>query len=80
MDLNDYKETLHLSSFHDTSFETALKLAKDIDEPIPESIYIIGIEIQEDTVFGDSLTEELQASYQNILKSVHDFILRIFNA
>jgi hydrogenase maturation protease len=73
---SDYKETLHLSNIHDVSFLNALTLGKEIGINIPEIIRIIAIEIVEDTVFGNSFTDELNKRFQKITQSVDNYIIQ----
>lgn len=71
---DDFKETLHLSSFHDVNFLTALKLGEELDFKVPEEISIIAIEIIEDLVFSNDLTPPLRARYPDILKEISQFL------
>lgn len=70
----DFKETLHLTTFHDVSFLTCLELGHSLGIPMPETIEVIAIEIKEDTVFGDSFTPELQLRYEEIYGEVKAFV------
>lgn len=74
--LSDFKETLHLSNIHDVSFLTAIKMGKEIGINIPENISIIAIEIVEDTVFGNSFTDELNKRFHEIAQSIEKFIIQ----
>jgi len=67
---SDFKETTHLSNVHDISFLTALKLAKELDIKIPETIIIIAIEIVEDMVFSNDFTPQVQEKYPEIIEEV----------
>ncbi len=67
---DNFKETLHLSNLHDTSFITALELGKSLDFKIPENMYIIAIEIKEDIAFSEYFTEELADKYNEIKDKV----------
>jgi len=71
---SDFKETLHLSNFHDVDFLTALKLGEQLNMNVPSWIRIIAIEIIEDLVFSNEFTEPLKIRYPDILKEVGDFI------
>ncbi len=73
----DFKETLHLSNLHDISFLQALELGRHINIPIPEEIQIIAIEIREDKVFGEDFSPELQNRYEQIYKSIKDYLKKI---
>ncbi|MEN8117689.1 MAG: hydrogenase maturation protease [Bacteroidota bacterium] len=71
---DNFKETLHLSNLHDTSFITALELGKSLEFRIPENMYIIAIEIKEDMVFSEYFTEELAIRYNEIKQKVIDHL------
>ncbi len=77
--LEDFQETLHLSSLHDISFLTAIKLGKKMNMGIPRQIRIIAIEIVEDMEFGEHFTPELEKKYPQIIdrvrQIVRDFLL-----
>jgi Ni,Fe-hydrogenase maturation factor len=64
-----------LSSFHDTSFLTALKFGKKLGFKIPQKIHIIAIEIIEDRTFGNEFTEPLKRRYDEILSRVKESII-----
>jgi hydrogenase maturation protease len=73
-----FKETLHVSSFHDVSFLTALDLAERLGIPIPDQIDIIAIEIVEDLTFASEfsplIAKKYPRIYQEVLESVQKFI------
>ncbi|UCG28421.1 MAG: hydrogenase maturation protease [Bacteroidales bacterium] len=71
---DDFKETLHLSTFHDVSFLTALELGKQLGFDIPPEILIIAIEIVEDTLFGESFSPEIQSKYDQIYREICSFL------
>jgi hydrogenase maturation protease len=68
----NFKETLHISSFHDVSFLTALKLAAKLEIPVPARIDIIAIEIAEDLTFSNDFSEEIAPKYDNIYSEIKD--------
>ncbi len=70
----DFKETLHLSNIHDVSFLTAIQLGKMLGYQIPESIFIIAIEIVEDKIFGNEFSPILKKKYPIIFQEVLEFI------
>lgn len=75
----DFRETLHLSNLHDVSFLTALELARQLDNPVPEKIHIIAIEIIEDMTFGEEFTPPLAKRYSGIVAEVSVMIEEIIN-
>ena len=71
---DDFRETLHLSNLHDTSFLMALQLGKKIGVKIPKDIDIIAVEIIEDLYFSTSLSREIEVKYPEILEDVNTLL------
>ncbi len=71
---DDNKETLHLSSPHDMSFNTALLMGKKLGFKIPEQIMIIAIEIRSDLVLRNTLRENILANFNGILTETRNHI------
>ena len=67
---SNFKETLHISSFHDVSFLTALKVGKKLDIAIPRQIDIIAIEIVEDLTFSSEFSEPIAHKYEEIYNEI----------
>jgi len=78
--LSNFKETLHLSSFHDLSFLSAIEMGKNMAFKVPGDIRIIAIEIVEDLVFSNSFSPEIEKKYPLILKEVTEWFDRCFVA
>jgi len=72
----NFKETLHISSFHDVNFLTALKLAEKLEISIPEHIDIIAIEIVEDLTFSNDFSKEIASRYEDIYLEIKDFLAK----
>ena len=77
---SDFKETLHLSSFHDMNFLTALDFARKTDITIPEQIDIIAIEIVEDLTFSNEFSPEISSKYEDIFEEVVSLIYTILKS
>ncbi len=73
---DDFRETLHVSNFHDISFLPALELAKRMKIEVPEHIDIIAIEIVEDLTFSNEFSPEIAKNYDDIKRRVLDLISR----
>lgn len=71
---SDFKETLHISSFHDVTFLSALELGKKLKIKIPSQINIIAIEIVEDLTFSEDYSPELQSKIVDIYSEVEHSI------
>ncbi len=65
-----FRETLHVSNFHDISFLPALELAKKMGIPVPRRIDIIAIEIVEDLTFSNEFSPPIAQKYPEIKKAV----------
>ena len=70
----NFKETLHLSSFHDVSFLSALDLAEKMEIPIPNQIDIIAIEIVEDLIFSNEFSPPIAQKYELIYREVFELV------
>lgn len=66
----NFKETLHLSNFHDASFLTALELGKQLGMALPSEIYIIAIEIVEDLLFSDDFSPIIKSKQEDIYQEI----------
>jgi hydrogenase maturation protease len=73
-DLDNYRETLHLSCRHDVSFSMSLEIGQTLGFHISDKILIIGIEILEDLEFGSLLSEALKDQYPDILADVRKHV------
>jgi len=67
---SDFQETSHLSSIHDITFLTSLKLGHSLGIQIPTDLHIIAIEIVEDLRFSMEFTPQIKNRYPEILKDV----------
>jgi hydrogenase maturation protease len=74
---SDFRETSHLSSLHDVSFLTALKLGNTLNLGLPDDLHIIAVEIIEDMEFSEEFTPPLKEKYPGILKDVCATVRRI---
>jgi len=72
--VEDFKETLHISSFHDISFLIALEFGKQSGLQIPKNIKIVAVEIVEDMIFDENLSPEISQHYNSIKADVSDLL------
>jgi hydrogenase maturation protease len=70
----DFKETLHLTTTHDISFLSAIRLESKLGLHIPKDIYVFAIEIVEDQVFGENFSPPLQERFDRIVEEIHSKI------
>ncbi len=67
-------EALHLISLHESNFTTALDQKKSLYFKIAPKIYLITVEIQEDLVFSEYVTEELAQKFDDIKQKVVEML------
>jgi hydrogenase maturation protease len=67
---SDFRETMHLSSLHDISFLTALKLGHSLNLDLADDLHIIAVEIIEDMEFSEEFTPQIKQKYPEILDKV----------
>ena len=75
---SDFRETCHLSSFHDISFLTAVKFGQGVGYDLPE-VEIIAIEIVEDMEFGTEFSPELKSRFQDVYSEIRSFLLPVIS-
>ncbi len=70
------RETIHLTNIHDANFATALELGKTMGMPLPPlaNIDIFGVEVKENRLFSESMTQELEESYPRYSSAIFDAI------
>ena len=68
--MDNFRETLHLSVVHDITFLTAIKLAETLGIKITDKIAIFAIEIEEYLTLGDHFSHQVQAKYEEIKDKV----------
>lgn len=72
--IDDFKETLHISSFHDISFLIALEFMKRSGLSTPGKIHILAIEIVEDSYFSEDFSGVIQKQYNAIKRRVRSHL------
>ena len=73
----NFKETLHVSNFHDISFLNSLELAKKMDIPITEKIDILAIEIVEDLVFSEEFSLPIRDKFDLIYREISEKVKKL---
>ena len=69
--VDDFVNTLHLSSPHDVNFATAIEIGrKNVPEKMPKEIAIYAIEVEIVDVFGEELTEEVKRAIPKVVEMV----------
>jgi len=75
--LDHFQQSMHVSSFHDISFLTAMEFGKKSGLKLPRQVNIIAIEIIEDLVFNDHFSPEIEKKYPEIVNEVQRLMLNI---
>ena len=68
--LEDFINTWHTGSPHDTDFYTALALGKALDMPLPADIDIFAIEVEDVTTFSEKCTPKVNEAIQKVIEMV----------
>jgi hydrogenase maturation protease len=73
----NFRETLHISSEHDTSFLVALEAGERLGLKIPKQIHIIAIEINCDLYLSEKLSDNISGQFDKIRSEIIKFIKKI---
>ena len=66
----DLLPTLRLNSYHDINFITAIKLAEALNEKMPENIDIFAVEVENNYLIVEDLTEKVKKSIDKCSKLI----------
>ncbi len=67
------KPSLHLVAGHQIDLPTALEMGRRLGRPVPETVYVVGVQIEDDTTFSESCTPTVEAA----IPAAADAVLRI---
>jgi len=65
---------LHLINYHDFTLTQLLHLAADLGQKVPGKVWVMAVEIEENTRFGKALSDALQERYDEILAKARTFV------
>ena len=69
--VDDFKDTLHISSPHDVNFATAIEFGKkNSPEEMPKDIFIYAIEVKTVDVFGEKMTPEVRKAVPKLVEII----------
>ena len=68
--VNDFKTTIPYD-LHSTNISSAINYSRKCGVKIPKKIYFIGIEIEDNYTFQESLTDAIQSRIENIYNEVN---------
>ena len=66
------RETMNLSSVHDTNFATALEFGRRMGTPVPDDddIHIFAVEVDDNMTFCETMTPALETGYAELLEEI----------
>lgn len=56
--------SLHLVAGHQIDLPTALAMGRQLGRPVPHTVSIVGIQVQDDRTFSESCTPEVEAAIE----------------
>jgi hydrogenase maturation protease len=72
--LSDGPVPLHLINYHDFTLPQLLSMATELGLKVPAKVWVMAVEIEENTMFGKALSGVLQERYAEILERAKTFI------
>lgn len=76
--LADYKPSLHLENYHDSSIIESIETAKELGMKMPEKIGIMVINTKEIYTLSTSYCDELTRKYPDLLRQLKNLIKHFF--
>ena len=73
---SDLEPSLHLVAGHQIDLPTALEMGRRLGRPLPETVYIVGVQIEDDQTFSENCTAAVEAA----IPAAVDAVLRIVTA
>jgi len=64
--------SLHLVAGHQIDLPTALAMGRQLGRPVPSTVSIVGIQVQDDRTFSESCTPEVEAVIERAAQVVLD--------
>jgi len=61
-DSSSIQPSLHLVAGHQIDLPTALEMGRRLGRPVPSSVYIVGVQIENDTTFSEECTPDVEAA------------------
>ncbi|MCK4575379.1 hydrogenase maturation protease [candidate division WOR-3 bacterium] len=70
IELEELKNTIHLTSLHSINLATAMKWGREMGLKIPENISIYGIQIKNLLEFSENMTQEVEGSVKRNAREI----------
>lgn len=64
LEMESFKSATHLSAGHEIDLPTAVELARQMEQDVPEEIAIIGVQIADDLTLSEECTPEVKAAIE----------------
>ncbi len=77
-DLDDYRPTMHLENFHDSSLPVTIALGRKLGYELPKKIHIITVEISDNKTISDKLSSQLSIKYNSIYRKIRHLVEQQF--
>jgi hydrogenase maturation protease len=61
-DSSSLQPSLHLVAGHQIDLPTALEMGRKLGRPVPDTVYIVGVQIEDDTTFDEQCTPAVEAA------------------
>ena len=61
-DSSSLEPSLHLVAGHQIDLPTALEMGRRLGRPVPSTVHIVGVQIENDTTFSESCTPAVEAA------------------
>lgn len=74
--MNDFRQTIHLSSIHDINFATVMKLGEKLGFKMPKETQIFAVEIVDDTTFSEKMTPQLEKAFPEIIDTILKAVIK----
>lgn len=58
--IESFRPTSHLISGHQIDLPTAVSMGRELGQPLPSEIYIVGIQVSDDHTLGEQCTAEVR--------------------
>ena len=68
--LEDFQPATAIASSHGLDIATVLKVGRELGYKMPESVSIYGVEIKDNTTFGEECTAEVEQKIPSIIKQI----------
>ncbi|HBH48278.1 MAG TPA: hypothetical protein DDX98_06545 [Bacteroidales bacterium] len=76
---DNFKDTLHLTSFHNITFRSSNRIAERLGIKVPVQVHILAVEIVESELFSTKLSHEIEPFYTKIRHDILKIIEKLLH-